>query len=208
MMNDEWLERWHEGRIGWHEEDGNASLKAYWRASGRRVLVPMCGKTPDLVWLAEQDNEVVGVELSRVAVEAFFDEQGLSCEIEDGDIPVYRARELPIAIHCGDLFELDGLDCDAHYDRGALVATTAERRPAYARHLTEQLRPMAEQLIIVLEYDDTVAQGPPFSVPADELLGYWPDLVCVDAYDDIADGPPKFIEAGLKELTETVWRSP
>jgi len=207
-MNEEWLERWHEGRIGWHQEDGNASLKRYWRASGRRVLVPMCGKTPDLVWLAEQDNEVVGVELSRIAVEAFFDEQGLSCDIEDGDIPVYRARELPIAIHCGDLFGLHGLDCDAHYDRGALVATAPQRRPAYARHLTEQLQPMAEQLIIVLEYDEAVAKGPPYSVPADEILGYWPDLVCVDSYDDIDDGPPKFIEAGLDELIEMVWRSP
>lgn len=207
-MNEEWLERWHEGRIGWHEEDGNASLKKHWRASGCRVLVPMCGKTPDLVWLAEQDNEVVGVELSRVAVEAFFDEQGLSCDIEDGDIPVYRARELPIVIHCGDLFELHDLACNAHYDRGALVATTPDRRPAYARHVNRLLEPMSEQLVIVLEYDDTVAQGPPFSVPAHEILGYWPDLVCVEAYDDIANGPPKFIEAGLQEMTEMVWRSP
>jgi thiopurine S-methyltransferase len=207
-MNEEWLERWHEGRIGWHEEDGNASLKKYWRASGCRVLVPMCGKTPDLVWLAEQDNEVVGVELSRVAVEAFFDEQGLGCDVEDGDIPVYRARELPIAIHCGDLFELQDLACNAHYDRGALVATAADRRPAYARQVNRLLEPMPEQLIIVLEYDDTLAEGPPFSVPADEVLGYWSELVCVEAYDDIATGPPKFIEAGLQEMTEIVWRSP
>jgi thiopurine S-methyltransferase len=207
-MNEEWLERWHEGRIGWHEEGGNASLKQHWRASGCRVLVPMCGKTPDLVWLAEQDNEVVGVELSRVAVEAFFDEQGLRCDVEDADIPVYRARELPIAIYCGDLFELHDLACNAHYDRGALVATAADRRPAYAQHVNRLLEPMPEQLIIVLEYDDTVAKGPPFSVPADEVLGYWPELVCVEAYDDIANGPPKFIEAGLQEMTEIVWRSP
>ena len=146
--------------------------------------------------------------MSRIAVEAFFDEQRLTYDIEDGDTPVYRARELPIAIHCGDLFALDGLACDAHYDRGALVATAPERRPAYARHLNEQLEPMAEQLIIVLEYDETVAKGPPFSVPADEILGYWPDLVCIEAYDELASGPPKFIEAGLQELTETVWRSP
>ena len=67
---------------------------------------------------------------------------------------------------------------------------------------------MPEQLIIVLEYDDTLAEGPPFSVPADEVLGYWSELVCVEAYDDIANGPPKFIEAGLQEMTEIVWRSP
>ena len=207
-MNDEWLQRWSEGRIGWHEDEGNASLKKHWRASGCRVLVPMCGKTPDLVWLAEQGNDVVGVELSRVAVEAFFEEQGLGYDIEDGDIPVYRARRLPITIYCGDLFEFEGLACDAHYDRGALVATAAERRPDYARQVSALLGPMPEQLIIALEYDETIAEGPPFSVPADELLGYWPDLVCLEAYEDIANGPPKFREAGLEEMVELVWRSP
>ena len=207
-MNEEWLERWHAGRTGWHEEDGNASLKKHWRATGSRVLVPMCGKTHDLVWLAEQDNEVVGIELSRLAVEAFFNDEGLAFDVEDGEIPIYRARQLPITIFCGDLFDVHGLHCSAHYDRGALAATRAERRPAYASHVSSLLEPMADQLIIVLEYDDTVAEGPPFSIPAHEILGYWPDLVCLEAYDDIDNGPPKFREAGLEEMIELVWRSP
>lgn len=206
-MNEEWLARWQEGRTGWHEDEGNASLKKHWRATGSRVLVPMCGKTRDLVWLAEQDNEVIGIELSRLAIEAFFEEQGLTSEIENADIAVYRARELPITIYCGDLFDLDDLGCDAHYDRAALVAIAAERRPDYARHINRLLTPMPEQLIIVLEYDDAVAKGPPYSISADELLGYWPDLVCVDAYDDIVNSPPKFRAAGLEEMTESVWRS-
>ena len=207
-MNEDWLQRWAEGRIGWHEDAGNSSLKKHWRATGCRVLVPMCGKSPDLVWLAEQGNEVVGVELSRLAVEAFFEEQGLGYEIEDGDVPIYRALRMPIAIYCGDLFELGGLRCDAHYDRGALVAMPAERRPEYARQIDTLLEPMPEQLLITLEYDAAIANGPPFSVPADEILDYWPDLVCVEAYDDIANGPPKFREAGLEEMVELVWRSP
>ena len=207
-MNEEWLQRWSEDRIGWHEEGGNASLKKYWRATGCSVLVPMCGKTPDLVWLAEQGNEVVGAEISRLAVESFFEEQALGCEIEDGDIPVYRALEVPITIYCGDVFELEGLRCDAHYDRGALVATPAARRGDYARQISALLKPMPEQLIIALEYDESIAEGPPFSVPADEILEYWPELVCLEAYDDIANGPPKFREAGLEEMVELVWRSP
>ncbi len=48
---------------------GRQSLVAApWRGTGRRVLVPLCGKTPDLLWLAEQGNEIVGVELSEIAV--------------------------------------------------------------------------------------------------------------------------------------------
>ena len=43
---------------------------------------------------------------------------------------------------------------------------------------------------------------------ADELLEYWPELVCLEANEDIANGPPKFREAGLDEMFELVWRSP
>ena len=72
MNNEPWLERWQIGRTGWHEPSGNRNLRAHWSWSGKRVLVPMCGKTPDLLWLEELGNEVVGVELSEIAVVAFF----------------------------------------------------------------------------------------------------------------------------------------
>ena len=62
-MNENWIERWETGKTGWHEPDGNENLKAHWQWSGKRVLVPLCGKTPDLLWLESQGNEVVGVEV-------------------------------------------------------------------------------------------------------------------------------------------------
>ena len=65
-MNDAWIERWQIGRTGWHEPQGNASLKRYWDLTGRRVLVPLCGKSADLLWLESQGNSVTGVELSEL----------------------------------------------------------------------------------------------------------------------------------------------
>ena len=59
MMN-HWIERWQNGRIGWHETDGNAGLRAHWRFDAQQVLVPLCGKSPDLRWLAEQGHRVSG----------------------------------------------------------------------------------------------------------------------------------------------------
>ena len=73
-MKEAWLERWQIGRTGWHEPHGNASLKRYWDSRGKRVLVPLCGKTPDLLWLESMDNAVTGVELSELAVIPFFEE--------------------------------------------------------------------------------------------------------------------------------------
>ena len=70
-MNENWIERWETGKTGWHEPDGNQNLKTHWQWTGKRVLVPLCGKTPDLLWLESQGNEVVGVEVSELAVESF-----------------------------------------------------------------------------------------------------------------------------------------
>ena len=207
-MHQEWLERWRVGRIGWHEDEGNACLKTYWRVSGRRVLVPLYGKTQDMKWLAEQGNRVIGVELSRLAIEAFFAEHQIEYTVRKGKLPAYQSADETITIYCGDYFELTAIQCDAHYDRGAFIAIPPDLRPAYATHTSSLLLPGAEQLVITLEYDQGVAEGPPFSVSDDELLSYWPDLVCVDAHDDLENGPPKFIEAGLTAMTQKVWRSP
>ncbi len=207
-MSELWIERWQEGRIGWHEQGGNASLRRYWEATGRRVLVPLCGKSLDLLWLARQDNEVVGVELSDLAARAFFEENELDYDVDRNEGLKYRARDVAITIVCGDYYEFAETGFDAHYDRGALVAVPADERPAYAAHTNALLTPAARQLVITLEYDQDRVDGPPWSIAAEELLGYWPRLVKTDAYDDLANAPPKFRDAGLGTFTEVVWRSP
>ena len=206
-MTEPWLERWQEGRIGWHEEEGNASLKKHWRSTGRRVLVPLCGKSVDLRWLAGRGNSVVGVELSEIAIKAFFAEQELSYSMSDDELPKFQADDVDITIFCGDIFKLTSLQCDAHYDRGALIALPAAMRPAYAAHVSSLLTADAEQLVITLNYDDEIATGPPFHIEDAELLDYWPRLGCVEAREDIENGPPKFIEVGLTSLREKTWRS-
>lgn len=206
-MKDSWLERWQEGKIGWHEARGNSSLQKHWTVSGKRVLVPLCGKSQDLIWLERQGNQVTGVELSEIAVKAFFDENEIEYSLVEGALTAYVAKEHSIAIYCGDFFEFTEGPFDACYDRGALIALPEKMRRAYVEHSRKLLDASAARLIICLEYDQTIANGPPFSVPAEEVLGFWPDLERVDAYDDIDNGPPKFREAGLVEMIEVVWRT-
>ena len=206
ILTNPWLERWQEGRIGWHEADGNRGLKANWAASGRHVLVPLAGKTVDMLWLAGLGNRVTGVELSPLAVEGFFAEHGLEYSIDtSGALPVYVAADANIRIACGDYLSFDETGFDAHYDRGALVALAEELRPGYAKHTLDRLTPDAYQCVITVRYDSSVADGPPFSLSDAELLGYWPRLECRDGYDDTASMPPKFSDAGLTVLEERVW---
>ena len=78
MHPDYWLERWEKGRIGFHRLDVNPRLVEHHKALDGviRVLVPLCGKSVDLEWLVVQGFEVVGIELSELAAQAFFSERG------------------------------------------------------------------------------------------------------------------------------------
>ena len=206
IMTNPWIERWREGRTGWHEPDGNRGLRSNWNASGRHVLVPLAGKTIDMLWLAAQGNRVTGVELSPLAVEAFFAEHELEYTIdESGALPVYAASGVDIRIACGDYFAFNETGFDGHYDRGALVALSDELRPRYAQHTEGRLSPNAYQCVITVQYDSSVAEGPPFSLNDTELLAYWPRLECRDSYDDTLNMPPKFRDAGLESIAERVW---
>ena len=81
-------------------------------------------------------------------------------------------------------------------------------RPFYAAHVSSLLTDDAEQLLVTLQYDSSIATGPPFSLEDTEVLGYWNRLQVIDSYDDIDNAPPKFLEAGLTSIIEKVWRSP
>jgi len=207
-MTEDWLDRWENGRTGWHEADGNAGFRQFWNVDRGKVLVPLCGKSPDLLWLARRGHEVVGIELAEKAIHEFFSEQALGYAVIEGEaLRTFRANDVPVTLICGDYFKFSGGPFDALYDRGSIVAINPAMRPAYVRHTDTLLRPGARRLVVTLEYDQDVVQGPPFSLPAEELHDYWPDLRRVASYDDLDTCPPKFRKAGLTEISEVIWRS-
>ena len=40
--------------------------------AGDNILVPLCGKSLDMLWLAERGFQVTGIEISELAVQDFF----------------------------------------------------------------------------------------------------------------------------------------
>lgn len=208
VSNDDWIQRWREGRTAWHEPEGSDALMQNWHARGKKVLVPLCGKAVDMVWLARRGHEVVGVELAERAIDEFFAEQGLTRSVTDGAVVRHRAEELPITILCGDYFAIEGLQCDALYDRGALVAVDPGRRAAYVSHTDSLLVDQPERLVVTLAYEQALVSGPPFAVTADEVRSYWPELELACERDAIDDVPPKFRQAGVDEVFESAWVTP
>lgn len=169
-----WHQRWEKHEIRFHESTPNALLVKYVHelsvAKGRRIFLPLCGKTLDIGWLLSQGYRVVGVELSRIAIEQLFMELGMQPEISGvGDVEQWSAYKIDIFV--GDIFALSRQilgPVDAIYDRAALVALPENMRKRYAAHLTE-LTQKAPQLLISYEYDQRVMAGPPFSVSHEEV---------------------------------------
>ncbi len=168
-----WHARWQEGRIGFHQADINPWLRQYWSRLGvpgdARVLVPLCGKSGDMLWLREQGHPVVGVELSDLACRDFFVEHGT--QVTPVAVPEGHTRERDgITLWCADIF---ALGCEhwgevaAVYDRAALIALPPSMRRAYATHLREQLASGVEMLLVTLEFPG--GEGPPFSVTEAEV---------------------------------------
>lgn len=106
-MNERWEQAWREGRIPFHVGTVNETLTTYAHRlfdGAHRVLVPLCGKSVDLAWLVEQGHDVIGVELSDVAVRALFEESGLEHEVVPGEPTLYRSPRL--SVFQGDLFHV------------------------------------------------------------------------------------------------------
>lgn len=169
-----WHQKWERREIGFHQQQANPLLVAHFDklnlAIGSRVMLPLCGKTRDIAWLLASGFRVAGAELSKIAVEELFDELELAPQTQSaGSLWHYRADNIDLFV--GDIFELSADllgPVDAVYDRAALVALPAEIRQKYAAHLT-CLTGAAPQLLVAYEYDQMLAEGPPFSVVADEV---------------------------------------
>lgn len=211
MQPEFWHKKWASGQIGFHLPEVNPYLQRHWAApASARVLVPLCGKTLDLAWLAGRGHRVLGIELSEKAVENFFSEHQVQPQIsEKGAFKVYRSDAFEL--WCGDFFALtasDVADCTALYDRAALIALPAPMRERYAAHLQRILPQGVQGLLITLDYDQAQIPGPPFAVGDDEvqrlLGGVWQVEVLEE--QDVLSESGKFLQAGVTRLEERVYR--
>ncbi len=212
-----WRQRWETGRIGFHQNEINPDLKTHLdllrpRAGDGCMLVPLCGKSSDLMFLAREGFSVAGVEFVEQAIREFFREHNLLFqEFPDG---CFQGISPPIAERIAlwrrDFFTLRTQELPrvrAVYDRAALIALPAPLRLKYAAQITELARPGALMLLITLNFDQAAkGEGPPHAVLADEiqtLYGTGWSVGQVGTRDVRAELPE--LATGLQRLDEQVW---
>ena len=214
MDLDFWHRRWHKNEIGFHQKAVNRHLRSHWPMlkvpHGGRVFVPLCGKALDLAWLRSQGHPVVGVEVSRLAVEDFFKEHDLQPEAgEEAGLPWLVADD--IRIYCGDYFELTPAHLGivaAVYDRASLIALPPQMRTDYARQLARLTPHGAPVLLVSMEYPEEDGMfGPPFSVHEEEVRNLFENDFDIEQVDTYVDDqvPGHLRERGLKTLTDRVY---
>jgi thiopurine S-methyltransferase len=59
-----WHERWETGQIAFHKHEYNNHMQAFINhlklQPGDHILVPLCGKSLDMLWLLNQGYHVTG----------------------------------------------------------------------------------------------------------------------------------------------------
>jgi thiopurine S-methyltransferase len=204
-----WKERWQQNEIGFHMDERHEYLHQYFHrlhVGPGTVFVPLCGKSPDLLWLRQQGARVLGVELSEIAVQDFFRENGLEVDARRTQgLDSYHTEGL--ALFCGDLFELSDeqlAEVRGVYDRGALVALPTDMRQEYALHLCRTLPADSRMLVVSYDYDQTRIDGPPFSVPLSEIEALFGDVFSLEllAEQDALPSHTILKKRGVGKLTE------
>lgn len=170
-----WVESWQVGgtKTSFHRRDVHPYILKHFPPAllrGKRILVPLCGKTVDMAYFRQYADTVIGVELVEAAVHQFFIEQSLAYQ-QQGN----RFMSERLTIICGDFFSLTRADVghiDLVYDRASLVALPLPMRMQYINKINELLPVGSQQFINTLEYAPLLPE-PPFSVTPEEVARYY-----------------------------------
>lgn len=200
-----WKSRWRKNNIGWHVNNVYPLLPEIWPllslTSNPRVLVPLCGKSLDMSWLAQQDCYVTGVEVSQQALQEFIDSQSEEFYHDSSHgFTIYKSTSFEL--WQGDFFKLPGdkiPDLDLVYDKASFVALPPEMRKQYTQKILELCGKSTHILLQTFEYNQEEMTGPPFSIPEDEINKMFREQFDIQLLREQSklDEVPKFQRRGL-----------
>lgn len=205
-----WHNKWAANQIGFHLMEVNPLLMEYWSATKPqrhdKVLLPLCGKSEDLVWLAERHDDVQGVELSSIAVRAFFAEHFYTPLVTELSTHHTSYQFDELCLYTGDIFTAPLQPVDIIYARAALVALPETRWHDYVKRLLALLNPGGRILLVTLDYEQTELNGPPFSLSEEVVCRLFAGLSIKKLHrDEVGAQHPKRAKKGLSRFAEEVW---
>ncbi|MBE9079442.1 thiopurine S-methyltransferase [Romeria aff. gracilis LEGE 07310] len=170
-----WVDSWNAGghKTSFHRQDVHPYVLKYLTPEvlrDKRVLVPLCGKSVDMIYFREHAAQVIGVELVEKAILEFFAEHQIPFTRRGARFEADR-----LTIICNNFFSLNRVDIgpiDWIYDRAALVALPLPLRQQYVCQVDKLLPVGGQQFVNTLEYFPRL-ETPPFSIAPDEVAAYY-----------------------------------
>jgi thiopurine S-methyltransferase len=220
-----WAQRWSISKTGWQKSDphhflikhGNDIIPGLIPSSGsdagscdseildgddhgaKRVFFPLCGKTVDMKFLAENKaiKEVVGVDGIKKALEEFAEENP-SLNIKEVDQIGSSFGKFVgnnVSLLKGNFFDIDeevtGGQFDVIVDRASIVAIDPSLRDDYVSILGKLIKPGGSILLITIDRragtDEARSAGPPFSIDDTEIQRLYGSLDWVESLTKMSE---------------------
>ena len=163
----DWEEAWRAGITPWDAGTSPPALRSLLDRGivpRGRVLVPGCGAGYDLSALAREDREVVGIDLSEQAREAFL--------AAHSDLPGSVVYEVT------DFFSFEPpAGFDFVWDYTFFCALDPDQRTPWSDVMKRLVKPAGVLATLLFPFEDPISgtQGPPWPVNADMVRGFIED---------------------------------
>ncbi len=158
-MAPDWRQAWKEGVTPWdagRSPPALVSLLEQGAVPPGRILVPGCGTGYDLATLARADREVVGIDVSELARDAFVEAHG--------DLPGTVVYEV------ADFFSYTPTEgFDFVWDYTFFCALDPDQRGAWGEAMAGLVQPGGVLATLLFPYEDPISprEGPPWPINED-----------------------------------------
>jgi len=175
-----WEGEWKKGNTSFHLPNPNPKLldnldillgRDDASESPKTVLVPLCGKTKDLIHLHSLGHNVVGVEWIEQACLEFFKENNLTYSkrpLEGVDGYLYTSDDGRLRVFQCDFLHLTeqmlGSKVDAVWDTQGLGVINPRDRKQYVRTVKGLIADTFKYLLVTIEYEPFSHLGRPHSI--------------------------------------------
>jgi len=180
MHNQMWKAKWKRNEIEFHQPNFHPLLQQFLPqlhlTAGEPILVPLCGKSLDLDLLAASHCHVIGIEISPIAIAAYFASHNIKPQREKRGRFI-RWSHQQVEIWCGDIFDLTAHDIGhirTLYDCTSLTAFSPDTRPRYIQHFHQHMAPESQIMLITSETPDAQQQQAGFAIDSEVQSLYQP----------------------------------
>ncbi|AUN98197.1 hypothetical protein C0V70_08780 [Bacteriovorax stolpii] len=170
-----WSDVWKEGVIRFHQKDYNQAMVHFFRdidLKNKTVLIPLAGKTNDILFFLEKGAHVTAIEFYEGAVMAFFNENNIPFTKKDH---TYSGQN--ITFYAGDFFDYKNhIPFDVMYDRASQVVFNQENRPAYYAHMSTLIDKHTILFLGAIDHQGPHDYGPPFKISPEEVMSAYKNM--------------------------------